>query len=65
MKTEKEEIILCDRCNGIGMVKKSELINYHNNIYNNWDEICSICNGSGRLLKKTIEETVAYKQREL
>lgn len=46
-----DEIVLCDECNGTGVVKCSELVDYHNNIRNEWFEPCNACNGSGRLVK--------------
>ncbi len=47
------EIIICDRCKGLGKVKKSELVDYHHNEYDEWEEVCTYCNGTGRLKKIT------------
>lgn len=65
MRTEREEIILCNKCGGKGIVERSKLVDYHKGESEYWTEICDNCNGSGRLLLKTIEETTAYKQREI
>ena len=40
MPYKKEEILLCPKCKGSGKQERSELEDYHNNIYNYWDVNC-------------------------
>lgn len=46
-----EEIVICGICKGKGTITKSEIINYHNNISDEWLEKCETCKGSGRLVR--------------
>ena len=57
-----EEIILCERCGGTGIIEHSELTDYHKGEYEYTNFICGDCNGSGRLKKtiRTVTETVPY-----
>ena len=48
-----EEIILCARCKGSGLIHERRLVDYHRGEYEEWEEICPKCDGSGRLLKIT------------
>jgi hypothetical protein len=56
----KEEIILCNQCHGKGVHPKSRL-NANMKGYEIILEPCSGCEGSGRLLIKTIKTTESYK----
>ncbi len=56
-----EEIIICEQCNGKGIIKCSTLEDYHQHIYEYWDEDCKKCEGSGRLIKKSTVEYFPYK----
>lgn len=51
------EIIICNNCNGKGTTVSKELEDYHHGTYNYTVETCSICKGSGRLIK-TITTTI-------
>jgi hypothetical protein len=45
------KIIVCDYCSGTGIVKRSELTDYHRNDYSYWNELCTRCDGDGRLVQ--------------
>lgn len=47
-----EQIIICDSCKGSGKHEHSECTDYHNNDHDYWDEPCSRCNGTGRLVQQ-------------
>ena len=57
-----EEIIICGKCKGRGIVDKSELTDYHNGRYDNWTEMCPECKGSGRklVITETKVEEIPY-----
>ena len=57
MKHEKLEILLCDKCNGKGVVHREELIDYHKGDYNYWTEECPRCKCSGLIQKHIVTET--------
>ena len=44
-------IVQCYACNSSGFIERKELISYHNNDYDCWNELCYKCNGEGRVLK--------------
>lgn len=48
------EIILCFACEGKGYGISEELVDYHKNIYDRSKKTCHMCNGTGRLVKKTV-----------
>ena len=61
MTTRTEsEIVICNRCNGIGTTEHKEIEDYHNNEYKHWNEVCNECYGTGRL-KITTETTVTVE----
>jgi len=49
----KSEIVICSKCEGKGHLERSELQDYHKGEYRYWDELCSHCEGSGRIITKT------------
>jgi DnaJ-class molecular chaperone len=57
------KIILCDVCDGWGKIQKEELEDYHNNIYEYWDEKCDICDGYGRLIEE--EDCTKIKKNQI
>jgi len=65
MPYKKEEILLCPKCKGSGKQERSELEDYHNNIYNYWDVNCPECKGHGRLLQITVVETIPLTEDNL
>lgn len=58
MTQTKTEILVCDVCNGKGVIYKEELVCYHKGEYDYWTEECPICKGSGLLQKKVVIETI-------
>ena len=57
MKREETTVILCDNCNGKGVIAQEELTCYHKGEYDYWTEECPRCKGSGLLQKKVVTET--------
>jgi DnaJ-class molecular chaperone len=53
------EIVICPNCKGSGVIECRELEDYHKNIYDEWTEVCTNCNGHGRLRKVV---TVKYEK---
>lgn len=66
-KYKTKEILICNACKGTGLTEHSELVDYHKHEYDYWDDICSECKGSGRLLKKvmTIEKITPYDNPQI
>lgn len=66
-KTNSTEILLCEKCKGEGTVSCSELADYHKGEYHYWNEVCTKCKGTGRLMKTvtTQTETVPYDNPEV
>lgn len=42
-----KRIEVCKSCNGSGIHKKEELVDYHKSEYETWNELCSMCGGEG------------------
>ena len=57
-----EEMMLCNSCNGKGFNIYSELVDYHNRIYEDDKQSCSKCNGTGRLIKIVTVQYVPYSE---
>jgi len=62
----KNEVILCDDCDGLGFVTTEKLDNYHKRTYITFRPSCEKCEGDGRLIKtseyiKFIETTDTTK----
>jgi len=52
--TEFEEIVICAKCTGYGSSQlKSSFIVYGNDTDLRQDDICTACNGTGKLIKQT------------
>ena len=52
-----DELVLCHRCKGEGVIHCEECTCYHRGDYDRWNETCDTCKGSGRLIRI---ETVKY-----
>jgi DnaJ-class molecular chaperone len=46
-----QNIVPCSSCNGAGCVVRENLISYHNNDYEYYNEVCGKCDGEGRMLE--------------
>jgi DnaJ-class molecular chaperone len=53
-----EQIVICDKCNGVGQIHKCYDVGTHHSEYEYESKVCESCKGSGRLLK---EITVEFK----
>jgi len=42
---------LCKKCNGTGIYEWEVCVDYHKNDYETEQEVCSACNGTGRLVE--------------
>ena len=60
LRNTERDIIICDNCEGSGIIQKSELSNYHKSEYRSWQEVCLSCQGSGRILKNVVTFKVPY-----
>ncbi|MFW6219832.1 MAG: hypothetical protein ACOC33_03250 [bacterium] len=60
-RSQVKEIVLCDICKGFGKVQKSKLVNYHHDDYEYWYEVCTFCDGKGRVVQQKIDETYIMK----
>jgi hypothetical protein len=45
------KIIPCMTCKGTGVVEQTECTSYHNSDYDYWNELCTRCDGDGRLVQ--------------
>ena len=54
-----KQIVACPICSGSGVYSCSTLVDYHNRDYEYWNELCSACDGEGRILKFT--HTVSFE----
>jgi len=59
------EIVICSACDGVGTIQQSELSDYHRGEYKYWNTVCTMCKGSGRLLKTTTSTIVPYDNSEV
>lgn len=63
-----ENIVPCWACKGSGIFEKEQVISYHNNDYEYYNEVCGNCDGEGRLLESKynvrISVTVPNKSSE-
>jgi hypothetical protein len=50
---EKAEVIICNKCNGIGTYITEELVDYHKGDYETTRHICDKCKGDGRIVEHT------------
>lgn len=46
-------VVLCERCKGFGFKLDEELTDYHKREYTTTRNICSTCEGDGRMIKST------------
>lgn len=53
------KIIICEKCEGEGIVKCTELSDD-----NEWTIECSVCGGSGRMTQETWSVLNAYEPKE-
>jgi len=60
-----EKIVICNKCNGEGLIHCSELTDYHNGYYDHWTKKCDRCKGSGRLWEVIETTRTAYKQKKV
>ena len=47
------KIVACSVCNSSGIVSREELVDYHKGDYDVWNELCSGCDGEGRIIETT------------
>ena len=47
----KHEVVICEKCNGFGESVTQILVDYHRGEYEDDYEICTWCNGTGRIFK--------------
>lgn len=52
------EVVICKKCNGMGYIYDSKMIDYHKREYDTIKTDCVICGGKGRLIAET---TVVYQ----
>ncbi len=53
-----KEIIICEGCDGKGLIERNECTSHHNGDYDYWDEKCEKCQGSGRIVRKIITQII-------
>lgn len=61
-------IILCEKCEGRGYTRHSELTNHHKGEYDDWIDTCWSCQGSGRQVKThtiKLEPFIPAREEEL
>lgn len=46
-------VVLCERCKGFGFTLDEELSDYHKREYTTTRNVCSRCEGDGRMIKST------------
>jgi DnaJ-class molecular chaperone len=61
----QEKIILCHVCNGTGKHTQRECTDHHHNDYDIWDEPCSSCDGTGRLVEQITTRKLKKCELEL
>lgn len=62
---KSSEIVICEICKGMGKIEKSELIDYHQNTSEYWDEECTNCEGLGRVVKEVTIHTRKLSKEEI
>jgi len=50
----KEEIVICDKCYGVGKIHRCYDVGGHKSEYEYESKICEQCNGSGRFCNEVI-----------
>lgn len=62
-----KKIIICNECQGEGLVHREKCVDYHNNYHDEWTEECDSCKGSGRLMEETVVDITltAYFTKEV
>ena len=61
----EEKIIICPKCKGTGKIKESELTDYHHREWDEWDEPCCFCDGTGRVVEQLQYRCLTKKELEL
>jgi DnaJ-class molecular chaperone len=64
MYTDKE-IVLCSSCKGSGKCTITERYDYHKRYDWEWDEVCDLCGGHGRMIKTTITSFEKLSEKDL
>jgi DnaJ-class molecular chaperone len=59
-----QQIIICTSCKGKGFHELNELVDYHKGDYRYWNEICTRCRGSGRMIERKTTEYIPFIQLE-
>lgn len=44
-------VVSCSCCKGKGIVERKEIVSYHNNDYDYWNDLCYVCDGEGRIIE--------------
>jgi DnaJ-class molecular chaperone len=60
-----ERIITCPSCKGTGKVERCERVDYHNRIDEEWDELCCVCGGTGRMVEQVSMRKLRNDELEL
>jgi len=60
-----ERIITCPSCKGSGKVQCVERVDYHHRIDEEWDEVCHVCDGSGRMVEQVSNRKLRKDELEL
>lgn len=48
-----KEILICEKCNGRGVVSWEELVDHHKGEYETHTKDCKTCDTTGRVIKET------------
>lgn len=62
---KEETIELCHKCKGSGKKVRSERYDYHHGYDHEWDEVCDLCGGHGRLKKIVTTDLVKLTEEDL
>ncbi len=60
-----QNLEVCSHCKGSGVYTNSECVDYHRNDYDYWKELCSNCDGDGRVVRTTYSCRLSFKTPDL
>lgn len=64
-KSVSNKVVICEPCQGTGLVRREELEDYHRNEYRVWTEPCPRCEGQGRVLEETTVQLLRLVPEDL